>query len=82
MRPGRSCGENTGPKRVVDGVFLASQHPILGVSTPRFEGVDFRTKRLGFFRGGGELVAGPDGLVRDAGHGGSGRSHIFVGWTG
>ena len=61
--PGRrKFGETQVLKRLLDGVFLASQPPILEVSTPRFEGVNFRPKRLGFFRGGGEVVAGPGGL--------------------
>ena len=54
--PGRrKFGETQVLKRLPDGVFLASQPPILGVSTPRFEGVDFRPKGSDFLarrRGG------------------------------
>ena len=47
MRPGRPCGDNTDPKRLPDGVFLASQpliwgrhHPVLRVSIWRFRRPD------------------------------------------
>ena len=49
--PGRrKCYETQVLKRLLDGVFLASQPPMLGVSTPRFEGVDFGPKGSDFPR--------------------------------